>query len=185
MSDELYSRTVRGLQFNVAQLLKQATGSRRLYDVVAEWSATGDGLRVAAPLRGYVRFLRIGNGVLVTGQLETVVQLTCSRCLSEYLLPLHLDLEEEFRPTIDIVTGAWLEQEPDQDQANLIDQHHTLDLTEVIRQDIWLNLPPSPVCRPDCQGLCPQCGQNRNEGSCTCPTEAIDPRWASLLINRS
>jgi uncharacterized protein len=43
-----------------------------------------------------------------------------------------------------------------------------------------LSLPSSPVCRPDCKGLCPHCGQDLNEGSCDCHTEAVDPRWAAL-----
>ena len=81
---------------------------------------------------------------------------------------------------MDINSGAHLAQESDQDAATHIDERHILDLAEVIRQNLTLSLSPSLVCRPDCAGLCPQCGQNRNEGSCDCDTAVIDPRWAAL-----
>ena len=181
MSGQQPARAFRGLQFNVAQLLKQPTGTRRDYDLQADWPPMDDQLVVVEPLCGRVRLLRIGSGVLVTGQLGTVLELTCSRCLSDYRLAVQVELEEEFRPTIDILTGVWLEQEPDQDRANLIDEHHILDLTEVVRQEVWLNVPMSPACRPDCQGLCPICGQNLNEGACGCQPDVMDARWLSLV----
>jgi uncharacterized protein len=55
-----------------------------------------------------------------------------------------------------------------------------LDLTEVVRQAIFLAIPMSPVCRADCAGLCPQCGQNLNEGQCHCVSEVVDPRLEVL-----
>ncbi len=185
MSDKQPVRAVRGLQFNVAQLLKQPTGTRRDYDILADWSSDDDQLVTLVPLRGHTRLLRVGRGVLVTGELETALELTCSRCLSSYRLAIDFELEEEFQPTIDITTGVWLEQEPDQDKANLIDEHHILDLTEVVRQEMWLSLPMSPACRPDCRGLCPRCGQNLNEGTCSCQPDAIDARWLNLMSNIS
>ena len=168
-------------QFNVAQLLKQPSGTRRVYDIdTSEVPPLDDDLKVITPFRGQVRFTRVGIGILVTGELETTVELECTRCLTAFQTPTWFEIEEEFRPTLDIQSGAKLPQEPDQDAATLIDQRHILDLAEVVRQNLLLSLPPSPVCRSDCQGLCPHCGQNRNEGSCDCDTEIIDPRWAVL-----
>lgn len=171
-------------QFNVAQLLKQPSGTRRVYDInTADVSPLDDELKVVAPFRGQVRFTRVGNGILVTGDLGTTVELECSRCLSTFQTTTQFEIEEEFRPTLDIVSGARLPQESDQDLATLIDERHILDLAEVVRQDLLLSLPPSSICRSDCRGLCPNCGQNRNEESCDCGTEAIDPRWAALREN--
>jgi uncharacterized protein len=171
------------LQFNVAQLLKQPTGARRTYSIDVEVFSLDENLALVEPLRGQVRLLRVGNGVLATGALHTAVQLTCTRCLGEFQLPVNFDIEEEFHPIIDVTTGASLKMEPDQDPATLIDEHHILDLTEVVRQDLWLNLPTSPACQPDCKGLCPHCGQNLNQGSCGCKTQTTDARWAALLAD--
>jgi uncharacterized protein len=168
-------------QFNVAQLLKQPSGTRRIYDIDAsDGPPLDDDLKVVAPFHGEVRFMRVGAGILVTGKLETAVELECSRCLAAFQTATRFEIEEEFRPTLDVNSGARLAQESDQDTATLIDERHILDLAEVIRQNLTLSLPRSPLCRPDCEGLCPQCGENRNEGSCDCEIEVVDPRWAVL-----
>jgi uncharacterized protein len=181
MSQEALFRSLSALQFNVAQLLKQATGASRSYEIDIPFPELDEHLVLLAPLRGHVHFLRIGVGVLASGTFSTAVELTCMRCLSEFRLPIEFELEEEFTPTIDIVTGIKLPLPPDQDTATLIDEHHILDLSEVVRQDLWLSLPTSPICRPDCKGLCPRCGQNRNLAECNCHAEEIDIRWIALL----
>ena len=77
---------------------------------------------------------------------------------------------------------APLDEVPDEDddEALLIDEHHILDLSEVIRQGLWLAAPEEALCRPDCAGLCPRCGGNRNLGECNCDEASVDPRWAAL-----
>jgi len=55
-----------------------------------------------------------------------------------------------------------------------------LDLTELVREQILLNLPEQTFCNPDCKGLCPKCGQNRNLIDCNCEENETDPRWAAL-----
>jgi uncharacterized protein len=49
-----------------------------------------------------------------------------------------------------------------------------------VRQGLWLAMPMEMFCRPDCAGLCPHCGGNRNLGECQCEGAAVDPRWAIL-----
>jgi uncharacterized protein len=181
MSEKRPSSTSTALHFNVAQLLKQTTGARRSYDIDADLSELDDKIVIVAPLRGRVRCMRIGTGILVTGALWTTVRMECTRCLTEFDAPVQMEIEEEFRPTIDVQTGATLAREPDQDEATLIDGHHTLDLTEIVRQDMWLSLQVSPLCRSDCKGLCPQCGQNRNQSACDCLVDPVDARWMALL----
>jgi uncharacterized protein len=181
MNERRSRRASHAFQFNVAQLLKQPSGTRRIYDIEAsDGPPLDDDLKVVAPFRGEVRFMRVGAGILVTGVLETSVELDCSRCLTAFQTKTHFEIEEEFRPTHDVNSGARLAQEPDQDAATLINEQHILDLGEVIRQNLTLSLPASPVCRPDCDGLCPNCGQDWNEASCDCDTQDIDPRWAAL-----
>ncbi len=181
MSDKRPRKPSHAFQFNVAQLLKQPVGTRRIYDMATtDAPSVDDELKMVAPFNGQVRLTRINDGILVTGHLETIVELACTRCLSAFRAATRFEIEEEYRPTLEIESGARLAQEPGQDPAILIDERHILDLAEVVRQNLTLSLPPSAVCRPDCQGLCPHCGQDRNERSCDCQTETTDPRWATL-----
>jgi len=55
-----------------------------------------------------------------------------------------------------------------------------IDLQPFIYDQVVLAIPMQPLCRPECAGLCPVCGSNRNEVSCTCEVAEIDPRFALL-----
>jgi len=101
--------------------------------------------------------------------------------LEPYDVGVTVNLEEEFHPTV-LIGDSPVDRVPreDEDEALLIDAHHILDLREVIRQALWLATPMDLLCRPDCAGLCPTCGGNRNLGECQCDQEAIDPRWLAL-----
>jgi len=171
------------LSFNVAQLMKDPVGSHRHVDVTANLRHLSSELGMAededaSVVAGRVRLMRTNQGILVQGTLtgETLVQ--CARCLAPVVVPLEIELEELFVPTLDIVTGKSILPE-EEDQALWIDEHHILDLGEVVRQDVLLALPLHVVCSEECRGLCPDCGANLNETTCDCKPD-IDPRWSSL-----
>ncbi len=175
------------LTFNVAQLLKEPYGATRIGDVSVPFSmllpdlqlAELDPLEAAPVIEGEVQLMHSTEGVLVQGTLSVEISLPCSRCLDPVSVPLDIDVEENFCPTIDIITGQSIVPE-EEDEALWIDEHHILDLTEVLRQDTLVAIPLVVHCREECLGLCPTCGKNLNEGSCECRPEP-DPRWTSLL----
>lgn len=166
-------------QINVAQLLKSPVGAIRECDIEATVPSLDDGMRIIRPVVGRICLARITGGVLAQGHFSTEVELTCDRCLGLFSLSVEFDLEEQFVPVVDVDTGKWLKLE-EVDPVLLIDDHHILDLAEVFRQAIYLELPMHPICGPDCQGLCPRCGQNFDVGPCDCVDDEIDPRWESL-----
>lgn len=163
------------MQINVSQLLKEPIGSSRNYEVSEIVDVTGDG--IGRKVQGKVRLLRTHRGALVKGELHAEVELTCSRCLSSFNFPVAINFEEEYLPTIDVVSGAPLPS-PEEPSSFVIDEHHVVDLTEAIRQYTLLAMPMKPLCRQGCAGLCPDCGHNLNQGLCDCPPQAIDPRWS-------
>ncbi len=171
------------LIFNVAQLLKEPVGAIRTGQVAADLYRLAPDLAQSedAPdsaLTGPVRMMHTDLGVLVQTKLRGQATMSCSRCLEPVAVPLDVEVEEVFTPTIDMLTGQALTPDED-DKALWIDDHHILDLTEVVRQDALLAAPMHVLCREDCRGLCPTCGANLNEGPCTCEPEP-DPRWAAL-----
>ncbi len=165
------------MKFNVAQLLKDPIGSTRDYRLTEPLEVPGEDPR---PVSGKVRLLRTNRGVLVRGEATTVVTCSCSRCLTSYSQGVHVRLEEEFFPLIEVNTGVPAPLPSDASEPFTIDEHHILDLTEVLRQDSLLALPMKPLCRPDCPGLCPTCGHNLNQGPCQCDNAVLDPRWQVL-----
>ena len=165
------------MQINVSQLLQEPIGSERDYQFDEVVDITGDGKD--EQVQGECSLLRTQRSVLTKCTLNTEVELNCSRCLSPFLYPLTLNFQEEYFPTVDVLSGAPLPL-PEEAGAFTIDGHHILDLTEATRPYTLMAIPMKPLCHQDCAGLCPTCGCNLNQGHCDCPTPSIDPRWSQL-----
>jgi uncharacterized protein len=173
------------MQFNVAQLLGGPIGATRKYDLNEDIGNLDPELVATQPLAGPVHLTRTVAGVLVQGQLHTQVQLPCARCNQDTAVDVDIALEEEFLSVMDVRTGLPLPI-PDDSDAFFISEQHILDLSEAVRQYIFLALPMKPLCHPDCAGLCVHCGRDLNTGPCACPTELPDERWSALteLLNQ-
>lgn len=184
------------MQFNVAQLLKEPVGAVRRYHLDEEVDTLDEDLEFLSPLVGDLQLMRTNSGVLVTGLLKAAVRVTCNRCIEPIVMPLQVPLEESFRPLTEVETGRYIR--PDEfdgdtneleDEALLINEHHILDATEVIRQNIWLHLPMYPTCNWQGAGECPNLIAQRAAIAAQAATveeedaipEGVDPRWAALL----
>lgn len=169
------------MRYNVAQLIKGPTGAQRRFDLIEEIGDLEQDLEPLSPLVGSITLMRTSQGILVTGKLRTRLRMPCRRCLEPSDVEVELDLEEEFYPVARIA-NAPVDDVPDEeyDEALLIDEHHMLDLREVLRQGLWLSAPSQVLCRPACAGLCPTCGGNRNLDECHCEEAILDPRWVTL-----
>lgn len=181
MSDNRIKDGLRGLQFNVSQLLKEPTGATRSYEVMARAADNlAEDVSFVSPITGQVRLVHTGPNIMVTGELQADIEKICGRCLAAFTTPVAVEIEEMFYPAVDVLTGASLPRPEDADEANRIDERHILDLSEVTRQEFLLESESFRYCRADCKGLCPHCGEDLNQGPCNCQEENIDSRWARL-----
>ncbi len=175
------------LTYNVAGLLRAAPGTSRTYPVAIAAMPIADDLELAAPISGEVRLSRTADSILATARLSTAVVETCSRCLAPTLAPIEVVIAEEALPTIDIDSGLPIESRADPD-AIRVDGHHELHLGPVVRDAISLAEPIAPLCRPDCRGLCLDCGADLNlDPTHRHADDDIDPRLAMLaeLLTRT
>ena len=119
----------------------------------------------------------------VDGGIEVAARITapwhgeCRRCLSRVDGTLVSEVREVYRPR---PPG----EPPDQDEETYPLRGELLDLQPLVRDAILLEMPIAPLCRDDCQGLCPTCGADLNDGPCDCPPPTVDPRWAVLDVLR-
>lgn len=186
------------MQFNVAQLLKEPVGAVRRYQLTEDMNAVDPELQLLGPLIGTVQIMRTNSGVLVNGDFNTAARVTCGRCTEPIVMPLHVQLEESFRPLTEVETGRYLRPDEFQgddadfeDDALVIDEHHILDLSEVVRQNIWLAMPMYPSCNWKGEGDCPnfiaqqialrEITEDEDEEESDVLPEGVDPRWAALL----
>lgn len=130
-----------------------------------------------------IRLRRAGEFVEAFGRLETTVRLSCSRCLVGFSQPLTVPFEATYCEATRIRETFEKEGEI-QLTADAVElfpiRGRELDLLEAIQEQVLLALPMRPLCREDCKGLCPRCGEDLNKGSCGCGDIAADPRLAML-----
>jgi uncharacterized protein len=166
------------LQFNVSQLLKSDVGQSRAYEFEADEPLDLGG-ETATDITGRVRFMLTNFGIVASIEAHGTLHLTCSRCLEPFSTPVDVTFTEEYQPTIDIATGLPAKTPPS-DSAFDITQNHTIDLSEALRQHFVLAEEMIPVCRADCQGLCPTCGTNLNTDTCACPPAQEESPFLAL-----
>jgi uncharacterized protein len=156
------------LQFDLSPLIGARPGERLSF-LLEEGPQQLDDIHVAF-LRGRMQFTRVQGGILVEGRIETQVEGECIRCLDRVPCPTVLEVEEVIglagRPrsgiTYHLTEEGWFNASP------------------LLREQAWVALPMKLVCRPDCRGICPECGANLNLKSCRCQEERVDPRLAVL-----
>ena len=154
------------LKYNIAPLLRPEVGATVSLEINEGAQTLGD-LKVEH-VRGTLRLTRTNRRILVKGTIQTAVETDCVRCLTPCQLTLTLKLEELFAFSSAI------------DPIYFVNDDGWINLKQPLREQILLAMPIQTLCRPDCKGLCSQCGQNLNDGPCGCRTEDIDPRLAAL-----
>ena len=167
--------------FNVSGLLTEGTGAIRSHEVSGTLH-TED--RPPERLRGKIDLMRTPAGILVQAYIELIDPESCSRCLESIEEMLHVDFAEEFLAPKEHRTGHTVDEDEIDDEAFMIDEQQMLDLTEAVRQYREASADMQPLCKPDCLGLCPECGHNLNQGDCDCNKVKIDSRWATLAALR-
>jgi uncharacterized protein len=132
-----------------------------------------------APVKGTLKFSNTGTLLLIQGEVHTEVRLECARCLVEYTTPVKVEIEEEYKleKVGDAMQALPIEEEvgtPDLIKSNV------LDVTELARQNLIVELPIQPLCKPECSGLCPTCGENLNMRKCSCPPAEPESPFIAL-----
>lgn len=165
-------RSGRPFVVHVAQL-RRAVGTRQreqrqgtIEGLDCSGSAVPEG---ATPVADVVLEAVLG-GVSVTGTIQAPWVGACRRCLVPASGTLHLALRE-----------LYTDEGDGEETYPLVGDE--VDLEPLVRDAVLLELPPAPLCRDDCRGLCPTCGANRNEESCGCEAPR-DPRWSALDVLR-
>jgi uncharacterized protein len=161
------------IDVDVRDLISHPGSSRnhRLHEPVADLRLELARVPDDAPVEGDLLLESVVEGILVTGPLTGRLTLTCARCLKEFEDRVEVGVQELF------ARGS--EVGPDE---YAVSPEGSLDLEPMVRDNVMLSLPFSPLCRAGCLGLCERCGGDRNLGECMCVEETVDARWAALDV---
>ena len=103
-------------------------------------------IKFAEPLNISAQVTKEANLISVSLKIDAIMHLNCNRCLEEFTLPWSKEIKLNFP----------------------IENKREIDLADNLREEIILSYPLKPLCRKDCLGLCPNCGQNLNKRKCNC-----------------
>ncbi|OGL44650.1 MAG: hypothetical protein A2W05_06660 [Candidatus Schekmanbacteria bacterium RBG_16_38_10] len=139
----------------------------------------GNEYEITKPICFAVTVEKVKTDVIVKGAVEFSIKQICGLCLESFVLRVKTPFKIEFKPSY---------LEPDEEERELGKEDldviylrgSVIDLFDVIREQIFLAVPIKPVCKPECLGLCHQCGSNLNIEKCNCSDEKIDPRFSVL-----
>ena len=166
--------------FNIAGLLHEPPGAVRDVRLRDRYVSLGPDVELAGPLDADIRLQRTNRGVIARGEVRAPLRRTCARCNDAYVEEVAVSVDEEFLPSIDPESGAPLPHEAGEETTLRIDEHHEVDLDRVFHDELALTEPMHPLCRPDCPGLCAECGERLDSGDHAHRGEEIDPRLAGL-----
>ncbi|MCA9901440.1 MAG: DUF177 domain-containing protein [Ardenticatenaceae bacterium] len=156
------------LRFNFGFFLEATLGTSRTIELNYPTIEVED--LTLSPLAGTFTATRTSEGVYLSGVLRSTLGAECVRCLEEAIVPVDLKLDDLFYyPPHTAPEGEYI-----------IGEDGFIDIAPLVRELTVLETPIQPICKPDCHGLCMECGQNLNKGNCSCEAEPIDPRLSAL-----
>lgn len=157
------------LLVNAAELLRRPGSERRvsLEPTVAELGIADSKFDLDATVMVSLRLESLTNGIVVDGELRAPWADSCRRCLAPASGEVVSDVHELYQYVV-----------TDPSAFEIVGEQ--IDLVPMVRENILLDAPVAPLCRPDCAGLCPTCGIDRNTATCDCVTAVADPRWDAL-----
>jgi len=157
------------LRLNVGFIVAQTIGYSRDFEINLPSVKLEPELELV-PLAGVVRITRTPQGLLVQARLKGNAVAECVRCLSEFSQSLEIDFSELYAFTRKAVTESGL----------ILPEDGHINLAPLVREFMLLEVPISPLCRPDCKGLCLECGNNLNENTCDHIPSTGDSRFDAL-----
>jgi len=138
-------------------------------------------LRQKAPIEasGAAELSPSTREIRVSGNVTTRMEIACDRCLEPAAIPLAADFSLLYRPASMTPQHVEVLIAGEETEVGFY-EGEGLELADVLREEVLLLLPMQRVCSEECKGICPVCGQNRNQVACNCHAELTDDRWAGL-----
>ena len=127
----------------------------------------------SAEITGTLAVQNLESRVLLSGTLKAEGRAECGRCLKEFAIGWDVPVDLQVMRDVDT-------DETEGETLLILQQKGEVDLRESLREFTVLGYPQAPVCSEECKGLCPECGIDRNQGTCECEEQNVDPRWDGL-----
>ena len=135
--------------------------------------------RLIEPPQVTGRVRRSGHEVQLQGTITARAEVDCDRCLKAVAVPIETEFDVTYVPAVEYSDESPAELEVE-DLSLSVFEGNTIDVDELVREQLLLALPTRSLCTEECKGFCPVCGADRNANDCECAGNEIDPRWGAL-----
>lgn len=137
-----------------------------------------------SPVKAQLKVEKVSDEVLVKGDILSDIELQCSRCLKNFKSTLKIPVDVLYHPVQELKGEETHELKFEELDMGFYSKNE-LDLLDLVKEQIMLNLPMKPLCNELCKGICLKCGADLNEGTCGCSEQSTDSRLMVLkkLIN--
>ncbi|HVF54756.1 MAG TPA: DUF177 domain-containing protein [Pyrinomonadaceae bacterium] len=167
------------MQVDVENLSEAGEAFAHTYEP-GELDLEDESARLISPAIVGGRASRKRDEVRLRGTIKTEVEMPCDRCLRSTRVPVEVEFDAGFIPA-ERERGATENVELQQEDLSVsVFEGETINIDELVREQILLALPIRLLCTEDCKGLCPHCGADLNAEQCSCDRKETDPRWAAL-----
>lgn len=122
---------------------------------------------------------RKGSEVRLRGSITARAEVDCDRCLKAVSVPIETEFDVSLIPASEYLEKQTAELQKE-DLLLSVYEGDSVDVNEIVREQILLALPARALCGEECKGLCPVCGTDKNSNACACENKEADPRWAAL-----
>ncbi len=155
--------TQKGLKLNLSLMVNQA--------LLTEGKAD-------TPIKLSLHLKRKGRGIKAAGEIRGRLKLTCSRCAEEFSFSVDSRFDLNLQPVEDLRGGEVALEEREMD--TVFYRAGVINIDSLVADQINIVIPMKPLCKPDCKGICPVCGANRNKVDCGHEGKIPDPRLSAL-----
>lgn len=154
---------------DVSPILKEIGGKIEISGEVCVPEEEFSGVKFTSPANLSGNITNNGETLILSAHVNCHAAAVCARCLKDIEVIFDIDISE-------MLAQGNFSGEDD----IYIFENESVDLTEIVVNNLLINISGKYLCSDDCKGLCPVCGTDLNVSGCSCDTAVIDPRWAAL-----
>ena len=138
-----------------------------------------DVIKLVSPVKGQLSIRKIMPEVVIQGEITASAELECSRCLKNYTSEISAPITVTYHPAGELKAEGKRQIREDELETGFYFGDE-LDLTELLKEQILLNVSMKPLCSETCKGICPKCGTDLNVNKCSCSLDKTDSRLEVL-----
>lgn len=148
--------------FDLKELVASPVGTKETFKIKSEIASPDkENIAIKSPILGKGIFTNLDKHLLADFDLATTIELSCARCGEKFTKKIDLKIKKTYK-------------------LNQLNQNQEIDILPDINEEIILSVPTKPLCKKECLGLCPICGQNLNIKKCSCRIETKSKPFANL-----